>query len=490
MPVVDPATGRPFAEISVAGRAETRRAIDSAVQGFDGWSRLNPYVRARHLRQAADLIRKNAKAFAAATTREAGKPLVEAQGEWMVSADFFEWYAEEAKRTYGYVIPSRKDGKRMQVIYQPMGVVAAIAAWNFPAYNTARVWSAMLAAGCSVVMKPSESTPFTAIRMLECLLEAGIPDRAVNLVMGDAEGIGQELLDHPAVRKIHLVASTRVGKLLMEGSARTSTRLSLELGGNAPALILADADPAAVGKSAVQTKFHNAGQVCIAPQRFLVELPIYDRFIAAATTEISSLVVGPGTEPRTAVGPMISERQRNRCLDLIRRTVDEGTGRLVRGGRIPPDRTEGFFLEPTLLVDVQPSAPVFEEEIFGPVMCVTPFDDLAQAVALANATRYGLAAYLWTTDLTRATRVAHEAVSVEEGLVAHVTEAARVSGWGDDLGQLAVGKAADFVVLDREPGLVPPEALAEIAVLATWRGGEQVYVREKSYLFGCGVTRR
>ena len=173
MPVVDPATGQAFAEISVAGREATRRAIESAVVGFDGWSRLNPYVRARHLRQAADLIRKNAKAFAVETTREAGKPLIEAQGEWMVAADFFEWYAEEAKRTYGYVIPSRKDGKRMQVIYQPMGVVAAIAAWNFPAYNTARVWSAMLAAGCSVVMKPSEATPFTAIRMLECLLEAG-----------------------------------------------------------------------------------------------------------------------------------------------------------------------------------------------------------------------------------------------------------------------------------------------------------------------------
>ena len=431
MPVLDPATGRAFGEISVAGREQTRRAIESAVQGFDVWSRLNPYVRARHLRQAADLIRKNAKAFAVETTREAGKPLIEAQGEWMVAADFFEWYAEEAKRTYGYVIPSRKDGKRMQVIYQPMGVVAAIAAWNFPAYNTARVWSAMLAAGCAVVMKPSEATPFTAIRMLECLLEAGIPDRAVNLLMGDAEAIGQELLDHPAVRKIHLVGSTRVGKLLMEGSARTSTKLSLELGGNAPALILDDVDPAVVGKGAVQAKFRNAGQVCIAPQRFLVDRSISDRFVAAAVAEIGGLKVGPGNEPGTSVGPMISERQRDRCLDLIRRTVDGGTGRLVRGGGIPAERTEGFFLEPTLLVDCLPTAPVFEEEIFGPVMCVTPFDDLGQAIRLANATSYGLAAYVWTNDLNRATRVAE---ALEFGMVGinewypHATEAP-FGGW-------------------------------------------------------------
>ena len=431
MPVIDPATGQAFAEISVAGREATRRAIESAVVGVDGWSRLNPYVRARYLRQAADLIRKNAKAFAVETTREAGKPLAEAQGEWMVAADFFEWYAEEAKRTYGYVIPSRKDGKRMQVIYQPMGVVAAIAAWNFPAYNTARVWSAMLAAGCSVVMKPSEATPFTAIRMLECLLEAGVPAQAVNLVMGDAAAIGQELLDHPAVRKIHLVGSTRVGKLLMEGSARTSTKLSLELGGNAPAVILGDVDPAVVAKSAVQTKFRNAGQVCIAPQRFLVDRSIYDRFVAAADEETRGLVVGPGNEPGTNVGPMISERQRDRCLDLIRRTVDGGTGRLVRGGAIPANRKEGFFLEPTLLADCTPDAPVFEEEIFGPVMCITPFDDLAQAIRLANATSYGLAAYVWTNDLSRATRVAE---ALEFGMVGvnewypHATEAP-FGGW-------------------------------------------------------------
>lgn len=431
MPVVDPATGQAFAEISMAGRAETRRAIESAVTGFDGWSRLNPYVRARHLRQAADLIRKQARAFAADTTRESGKPLAEAYGEWLVAADFFDWYAEEARRTYGYVIPSRKDGKRMQVIYQPMGVVAAIAAWNFPAYNTARVWSAMLAAGCTVVMKPSEATPFTAVRMLECLLEAGVPDRAVNLVMGDAEAIGQELLDHPAVRKIHLVGSTRVGKLLMEGSARTNTRLSLELGGNAPALILSDVDPAVVGKGAVQAKFRNAGQVCISPQRFLVERPVYDRFVAAAAQEIGSLVVGPGADPATSVGPMISARQRDRCLDLIRRTVEGGTGRLVTGGGIPAGRPDGFFLEPTLLVDVRPDAPVFEEEIFGPVMCLTPVDDPAEGIRLANATRYGLAAYLWTNDLARATRMAE---ALEFGMVGvnewypHATEAP-FGGW-------------------------------------------------------------
>jgi acyl-CoA reductase-like NAD-dependent aldehyde dehydrogenase len=431
MPVVDPATGQAFAEISVAGREETQRAIASAAEGFRTWSALNPYTRAKHLRQAAELIRKNAKAFAADTTREAGKPLPEAQGEWLVAADFFDWFAEEAKRTYGYVIPSRKDGKRMQVIYQPMGVVAAIAAWNFPAYNTARVWSAMLAAGCAVIMKPSEATPFTAIRMLECLLEAGVPDRAVNLLMGDADAIGQALLDDPVVRKVHLVGSTRVGKLLMEGSARTTTKLSLELGGNAPALVFDDADIELVARSAVQAKFRNAGQVCISPQRILVQRGGYRRFVAAAEAEIGKLVVGAGTEPGVSVGPMISERQRARCVDLIARTVSGGTGRLVTGGTIPADRPAGFFLSPALIADCAANAPVFEEEIFGPVMCVAPFEDLAEALRLGNATRYGLAAYVWTNDLNLAVKAAE---GLEFGMVGvnewypHATEAP-FGGW-------------------------------------------------------------
>ncbi len=431
LPVIDPATGAGFTTIPNAGALETQLAVLSAAKGFETWSRLNPYQRAKHLRLAADLIRKQAKSFAHDTTRESGKPLAEAEGEWMVAADLFEWFSEEAKRTYGYTIPARKDGKRMSVIYQPMGVVGAITAWNFPAYNTARVWAAMLAAGCAVVAKPSELTPVTAIRMLECLLEAGVHDHAVNLLTGDAAAIGQVLLDHPLVRKIHLVGSTRVGRLLMDGASKTNTKLSLELGGNAPALIFGDVDVARVAKAGVMAKFRNNGQVCVAPQRFLVHRSIYEAFVDAVTGQVAKVKVGPGTEEGVTVGPMISHHQRARCLDLIARTVSAGQGRLVVGGSIPADRSAGFFMTPTVIADCHVDAPVMTEEIFGPVMGILPFDTLDDAVALGNRTNYGLAAYVMTNDLNQAIQVSER---LEFGMVGvnewypHATEAP-FGGW-------------------------------------------------------------
>ncbi len=442
IPVLDPATGVAFTTIPNAGARETRLAIESAAMGFETWSRVNPYQRAKHLRQAADLIRSRAKRFAEDTTREAGKPLAEAEGEWLVAADLFEWFAEEATRTYGYTIPARKDGKRMSVIYQPMGVVGAITAWNFPAYNTARVWAAMLAAGCTVVAKPSELTPVTAIRMLECLLEAGVHDHAMNLVTGEAAAIGQELLDHPLVRKIHLVGSTRVGRVLMDGASKTNTKLSLELGGNAPALIFGDVDVARVAKAGVTAKFRNNGQVCVSPQRFLVHRSIYQAFVDAVTVQVAKVKVGPGTEDGVTVGPMISHHQRARCLDLIARTVSGGHGRLVLGGTIPADRSAGFYLAPTVIADCHVDAPVMTEEIFGPVMAILPFDTLEQAVELGNRTNYGLAAYVMTADLNQAIKAAE---GLEFGMVGvnewypHATEAPfggwKQSGLGQESGR-------------------------------------------------------
>jgi succinate-semialdehyde dehydrogenase len=428
--VINPATEDAVRTVPFGGREDCRAAIDAAARAFPAWSRLTPYERGPILQRAAARMRELADDLARTTVLESGKPMAQARGEWLVSADLFDWFAEEGKRAYGRTIPSRVASKRLTVLRQPMGVVGVITAWNFPAYNPARAWAAALAAGCTVVGRASEFTPLTAMAMTELLVEAGAPAGVMNLVNGDPEAMGQEMLDHPAVRKIHFTGSVRVGKLLMDGASRTVTRLSLELGGNAPVIVLPDVDLDQVAAGAVTSKFRNNGQVCVAPQRFLVQRRVADAFAERVALRASQLRVGSGLDADVQVGPLINARQRDRVAALVDSATAQGVD-VRAGGRAPASLSRGYFFEPTVLAGVTAGMPVFQEEIFGPVMPIVGFDDLEEAIAVANQTPYGLAAYVWTNDL-RASVKASEAL--EFGMVGvnewapHATEAP-FGGW-------------------------------------------------------------
>ncbi len=411
--VIDPATEGVVRTVPFGGRADCRAAIEAASSAFPGWAGRSPWERGAILLRAATLMRERAADLAATSVRESGKPRAQARGEWLVAADLFEWFAEEGKRAYGRTIPSRVTSKRLTVLRQPLGVVGVITAWNFPAYNPARAWAAALAAGCTVVGRPSEYTPLTAMAMAALLVEAGLPDGVLNLVNGDPDAMGQEMLDHPACRKVSFTGSVRVGKLLMDGAARTVTRLSLELGGNAPVLVFPDVDVEAFSVGSVSAKFRNNGQVCVAPQRFLVHRRIADQFAERVAQQAAVLRVGSGLDDATQVGPLINARQRDRVEALVSDAARDGATVLTGGGR-PPDPARGYFFQPTVLAGVRPDQAVFGEEIFGPVLPIVAFDELDEALALANATAYGLAAYVWTNHLPTAIRAAER---LEFGLV-------------------------------------------------------------------------
>ena len=300
--VVDPATEDVIASVPFGGAADTLRAIDVAHAAWPAWRALTAYQRGAILARTAELIRARAADLGRLTVREAGKPLGEATREWQVAADLFEWFAEEGKRVYGYTIPSRVPGRRMTVQREPIGVVGVITAWNFPAYNPARAVAAALAAGCPAVVRPAELTPLSAMAMVAILVEAGAPPGVIGLVNGDAHAMGQAMLDHPDLRKLSFTGSVAVGKLLMDGASRTMTRLSLELGGNAPVLVLPDVDIESVAKGAVAAKFRNAGQVCVSPQRFFIPRAQLEAFEEIVVEETRKLPVGPGLETTTRIG--------------------------------------------------------------------------------------------------------------------------------------------------------------------------------------------
>jgi acyl-CoA reductase-like NAD-dependent aldehyde dehydrogenase len=299
------------------------------------------------------------------------------------------------------------------VIRQPVGVVGLITAWNFPAYNVARAAAAALAAGCTIVIRPSEYTPLTAMELVNILLEVGIGDGAVNLVNGEPESMGQEMLRNPRCAKIHFTGSQRVGKLLMDGASKSVTRLSLELGGNAPVLIFPDVDLEQVAASAVAAKFRNGGQVCVSPQRFFVHSKIAGQFTDQVTSLASKLHVGNGLAPESNVGPLINARQRDRVEELVQQSEQAGA-RIALGGKRPAALPRGYFYEPTVMTNVEQDTPLFQAEIFGPVLPIATFDDADAAIEMANRTRYGLAAYVWTNDLRAAVRTAER---LEFGMV-------------------------------------------------------------------------
>jgi succinate-semialdehyde dehydrogenase len=437
--VINPATEEVIRTVPYGNGDDAKRAIRAAARAFPGWHASTAYERAAILKRAADIMRARLDDLARTSVQECGKPSAQAKAEWAVVADLFEWFAEEGKRAYGRTIPSRAGTKRLTVLKQPMGVAGVITAWNFPAYNPGRAWAAAMAAGCTVVGRASEYTPLTAMELASIVAEAGVPRGVLNLVNGEPEPMGQAMLDDPACRKISFTGSVRVGKLLMDGASRTVTRLGLELGGNAPVLIFPDVDLEEVAKGSVATKYRNDGQVCISPQRFLVHRKVSDEFLERVVPRVKSLRLGDGLDPQTQVGPLINARQRDRVDTMVADARRQGVEVLAGGSRL---ERKGYFYEPTVLAQVQPSMPVYADEIFGPVMPVVPFDELEQALAIANDTSYGLAAYVWTRDMKTALR-AYE--GLEFGMIGvndwapNATEAPfggwKQSGIGHECGQ-------------------------------------------------------
>jgi succinate-semialdehyde dehydrogenase/glutarate-semialdehyde dehydrogenase len=411
--LINPATEEIIAEISFGDGDDCNAAIDAAKEAFKTWGKTTPYYRAEILKKAAQHIREHVLDFATDMVNESGKPLAEAKGEFMVAANLFEWYAEEGKRSYGKTIPTSRIDKRSFTQWQPMGVIGVITAWNFPAYNPARAWAAALAAGCTVVAKPSENTPMAGLHLATALTAAGLPAGVLNVLTGDAAAIGDAMLKHPQLKKISFTGSTRVGKILMDGASATHTRLSLELGGNAPVIIYDDVDVQAIAKAAAQARFRNNGQVCIAPQRFYVQENIYHEFATAITDHVSQLKVGGGFEEDVQLGPLITARQRDGVNDLLKITSAENAS-ILTGGKMPAHLERGYFIQPAVVADLKPDSILAHNEIFGPVLPLFPFNNMDEVIAKANNTPYGLAAYVFTNQLKTAFNTAEQ---LEFGMV-------------------------------------------------------------------------
>jgi acyl-CoA reductase-like NAD-dependent aldehyde dehydrogenase len=411
--LVNPATEQTIDLIPYGDEQDAALALDAASRTLPEWSHTTAYERAAILLQAADLIEDRAAEMASVTTEESGKPFAQAKAEWQSCPNYFRWAAEESKRIYGRWIPARSSSRRIDVTYRPVGVVGLITAWNFPVYNQARAISSALAAGCTMVSRPSEYTPRSAMLIASCLEEAGLPAGVLNLVNGEPHPIGQLMLDDPRCRKISFTGSTRVGKLLMDGASRTVTRLALEMGGNAPVIVFPDAgDMASLAEGGVTAKVRNAGQVCVAPQRFYVHEAAADQFVDEAIAAAERQVVGDGADPATTVGPLINATQRERVERIVSESVDRGAKVRTGGTRLPGP---GYFFSPTVVTGVEPGTPLHEEEVFGPVMPIVGFESVDEAIALANSSEYGLAAFVHTRDLATALRVSEE---LEYGMVA------------------------------------------------------------------------
>ncbi|MAT52143.1 MAG: succinate-semialdehyde dehydrogenase (NADP(+)) [Porticoccaceae bacterium] len=402
--VANPATEEVLAHVADGDAVDADRAIVAASRALPGWRSLTARERARCLHRWFELIMSHQEDLALLMTLEQGKPLSEARGEIAYAASFVQWFAEEAKRVYGDVIPTTGNDRRLLVIKQPVGVVAAITPWNFPSAMLARKLGPALAVGCTVVAKPASETPLSALALMVLAREAGIPAGVVNVVTGtDARGIGEAFTGSPDVAKITFTGSTAVGKQLLRASAETVKKVSMELGGNAPVLVFDDADIERAVAGTIASKYRNAGQTCICANRILVQSGVHDRFVAALNAQVSKLAVGNGLDNRTQIGPLISER----AVSKVRKLVDDAVARgasMLTGGSVPG--TGGYFYPPTVITDTREEMAIFQEEIFGPVSAVTRFDSEADGLRLANNTRAGLAAYFYTRDIGRIWRVA------------------------------------------------------------------------------------
>jgi acyl-CoA reductase-like NAD-dependent aldehyde dehydrogenase len=412
--LVNPATEQVLGIVPYGDAQDAQAAVEAAARAFPAWARRTPYERAEILHRAAAWIRARVPQLAVITSEESGKPLREATGEWHTGANLLEWFAEEAKRANGTWIPSRNPAKRLLTQYMPMGVIGVITAWNFPVYNLARAWAAALAAGNTVVGRPSEYTPRSAMVYAHALHESGLPAGVLNVINGEPDAMGKVMLADPRVRKISFTGSTRVGKLLMDGASQTVTKLALELGGNAPVLVFGDVDVARIAQQAVASKYRNNGQVCVAPQRYYVHSRIVEEFAEHAAAHSRTLRLGAGTDAAIDVGPLINARQRERVEHIVGEAVAAGA-EVLAGGARPGELPAGYFYQPTVLMQVSEQMRAYQDEIFGPVMPIIPFDEPEAALAKANALEYGLAAYVMTNDLTTALMMSER---LEYGMVA------------------------------------------------------------------------
>jgi succinate-semialdehyde dehydrogenase/glutarate-semialdehyde dehydrogenase len=426
--VTNPATGEVLGAVPVMGVSETRRAIDAAEKAFASWRNLLAADRAKILRRWADLQTENLDDLCRILTAEQGKPLAQAKAEIQSGIGYVEWMAEECRRVYGDIIPTHNSNHRLVTMKQPIGVSAMITPWNFPSSMITRKSGPALAAGCTVVLKPSELTPFSALALAVLAERAGIPAGVFNIVLGDAPTIGKEMTDNTKVRKIGFTGSTAVGKILMAQAAGTVKKISLELGGNAPFIVFDDADIDAAVTGAIASKFRNSGQTCVCANRIFVQDGIYDAFVEKFTNAVAAMKVGNGFEDGTEQGPMINQKGVEKVEHHVKDAADKG-GKITTGGK--RHALGHSFFEPTVVAHATPEMACFREETFGPLAPVFRFKTDEDVIRMANDTEYGLAAYFYTANISRAWRVAE---ALEYGMVgvnsvAIVAPQAPFGGW-------------------------------------------------------------
>jgi succinate-semialdehyde dehydrogenase/glutarate-semialdehyde dehydrogenase len=425
--VVNPATGTRIGTAPRMGAAETRLAIEAAAAAFPAWRAKTAKERSGILRKWFELMMANLDDLALILTSEQGKPLAEAKGEVTIGAAYIEWFAEEARRVYGDVIPTISNDRRLVVVKEPVGVCAAITPWNFPSSMITRKVAPALAAGCTVVIKPAEATPYSALALAELAHRAGFPPGVLNVITGSAAAIGGEMCANPTVRKLSFTGSTEIGRILMTQVAPTIKKISLELGGNAPFVVFDDADLDAAADGAIIAKYRNAGQTCVCTNRFFVHERVYDAFAEKLVARVKALKVGPGTEAGVTQGPLIDAAALAKVEEHIADATAHGA-QVIAGGKRHALR--GTFFEPTVLTGVTSAMKVFREETFGPVAPLIRFSTDAEVIELANRTEYGLASYFYSRDIGRIWRVAealeYGMVGVNTGLI--TTEVAPFGG--------------------------------------------------------------
>ncbi len=401
--VISPVTEKPLGAVPMATADDTRAALDAAARALPRLRGMGGFGRAEALHRAADEMIRRSDEAAAMITAETGKPIAQAGREWVLACEQFRWFAEEARRIYGRVIDSRVPGGRFEVTREPVGIVGAFTAWNFPAALPARKLAPALAAGCPVVLRPSSQTPGVAMVMVDCLRAGGLPDGAVNLVVGSTGDTYAPIMADSRVRKVSLTGSTRIGQQMIRDAAETVKKVSMELGGNAPLIIHDDADLEAALDLTVPTKFANAGQVCVTPDRIFVHDSLHDAFVQGFVARTAGIKLGDGLDPDTGMGPLINGARLSEIESIVADAV-RGGATLAHGGQRPAHLNSGFFFEPTVLTDVTDDMKVFAEENFGPIAAITRFSTEDEVLARANASDMGLAAYAFTRSSDRARR--------------------------------------------------------------------------------------
>ena len=425
-PVTDPSTGKKIADVTDMNIDDLKIAIDAAYEAFQGYKEFTAKKRSTLLRNWFNLVKKHEEELANIMTMESGKVISESRGEVSYGASFLEWFSEEARRNYGDIIPANTNDKRIMVLKQPIGVVAAITPWNFPLAMITRKIAPALAAGCTVIIKPPSETPLTGLAIVSLAEKAGFPPGVINIISStDSKGIGKEMCENEKIRKLSFTGSTAVGKLLMQQSSSTLKKLSMELGGNAPFIVFEDADLDAAVKGAIQSKFRHNGQTCVCVNRILVQDNVYDAFLYKFTAAVRELKEGDIYDADVKIGPLINRKAVEKVMQHIKDALDKG-GKITTGGK----KKQGLFFQPTVISEANQKMIIAREEVFGPVAPIFRFSTEAEAIRMANDTEYGLASYFYSRDVARCFRVAealeYGMVGINEGLIS--TEVAPFGG--------------------------------------------------------------